>query len=92
MFRKTDKLIGDEDQNIQAKKQDILVDASNTDSANRIDRNIENLLTIANLAKSKRPKLAKSKNSDLPKANFTKVNSSGMDFLTPKARKTFIHL
>ncbi len=47
-------------------------------------RSIENLSTVL--------KLTKSKKLDLPKANFAKVNSSGPDFLTPKAKKVFIHL
>ncbi len=43
------------------------------------------------MAKSKRPKLAKSKKSDLPRANFAKVNSE-INFLTLKAKKAFINL
>ncbi len=42
-------------------------------------------------ANSKKSKLTKSKNSDLLKANFARVNSE-MDFLTPKTKKAFIHL
>ncbi len=44
------------------------------------------------MAKSKKLKSTKYKKSDLLKANFAKVNSSGMDFLTFKAKKAFIHL
>ncbi len=36
--------------------------------------------------------MTKFKKLDLLKANFAKVNSSGMDFLTLKAKKTFIYL
>ncbi len=49
------------------------------------------MLTIANLAKSKKSKLTQSRKSDLSKANFAKVNSR-IDFLTPKAKKAFIYL
>ncbi len=43
------------------------------------------------MTKSKKPKLTKSKKSDLSKANFVKINSR-TDFLTCKAKKAFIHL
>ncbi len=49
-----------------------------------VGRSIKNLSIVA--------KLAKSKKSDLLKANFIKINSFGTDFLTLKAKKTFIHL
>ncbi len=45
--------------------------------------------TVIKSAKSKRPKLAKFKKLNLPKA---KTNSSRMDFLISEAKKTFIHL
>ena len=52
-------------------------------SSSSVGRNIKNLSTIAKWTKSKR--------SDLPKAQFAKINF-GTDFLTLKAKKTFIHL
>ncbi len=51
----------------------------------------ENLSTAAKSVKSKKSQLTKSKKSDLPKANFAKVNSR-TDFLTSKAKKAFIYL
>ncbi len=76
------------------KNKDISSNTTGTNSG-RIGRSIKNLSTIANLAKSKKsdltkskkPKLTKSKKSDLPKANFTKLNSFEIDFLTPEAKK-----
>ena len=54
----------------------------------RVDRSIENLLIITNLAKSKKSKLTKPKKSDLinVKANIR------TDFLIFGAKKAFIHL
>ncbi len=49
-------------------------------------KSFENLSTTVKSAESKKPKLTKSKKSDLPKAN------SGTDFLTPEAKKAFIYL
>ncbi len=60
-------------------------------SGSGVDGSIKNLSIIANLAKSKKSKSTKSKKSDLPKANFAKVNSE-TDFLTLEAKKAFIHL
>ncbi len=73
------------------KNQNIINSTAEADS-DEIDRNIENLLTIANLVKSKRPNSAKPKMSDLSKANFAKVIFLGVDFLTLGAKKTFIYL
>ena len=66
-------------------------DAAASDSSGAsggIGESIKNLSTAANLAKSKKAKLTKLKKLDLPntKANF------GTDFLTPGAKKAFIHL
>ncbi len=69
------------------KNQDIPASAG----GGRIGESFENLSTAAKLAKSKKSKSTKSKKSDLPKANFAKINF-GTDFLTPKAKKAFIHL
>ncbi len=65
------------------KSQDITSSTTRTNGV-EIGKSIKNLSTIA--------KLTKSKKSDLAKANFPKVNSSGTDFLTFEAKKTFIHL
>ena len=53
-----------------------------------IDGSIENLSTVANLAKSKKAKSTKFKKSDLlnVKANFE------TDFLIPEAKEAYIHL
>ncbi len=48
---------------------------------------IENLLTIANLAKSKRPKSVKSQKSDLLKTNFAKLISLERIILLLKPKK-----
>ncbi len=50
-----------------------------------MDKSIQNLLTAAKSAKFKKPKLIKTK-----KLDFAKANSSGIDFLTSKAKKAFI--
>lgn len=50
-------------------------------------RDIENLLTVANLAKFKKSDLIKSK-----KSNFVKANFSEMDFFILETKKVFIHL
>ncbi len=49
--------------------------------------NIKNLSNAAKLAKSKKPKLIKTKKSD-----FVRANSFRTHFLTSKAKKAFIHL
>ncbi len=67
-------------------------DASASTGGGGVGGNFENLSTIAKSAKSKKSKSTKSKKSDLPKASFAKINSSGTDFLTPEANKAFIHL
>ena len=87
----TDKSISNKSQNTQAKNQDILSAVGRAHS-DKISRSIKNLSIIANLANSKISKSIKSKKSDLLKANFVKANSSETDFLTPKAKKTFIYL
>ncbi len=88
MFQTTNESTGDETQSIQAENQDT-PSATGRAGGYGVVGSFENLLTIAKLAKSK--KSTKSKKSDLLKANFVKVNS-GTDFLTTKAKKTFIHL
>ena len=70
------------------KNQDILSGTTRVDGG-KVSRNIENLSIVVNLAKSKKPQLAKSKKLDLLKV---KANSSKTDFLTSKAQKTFIYL
>ncbi len=59
--------------------------------SNGIGWSFENLSTVAKSTKSKKSKLIKSKKSDLPKVNFTKVNSR-TDFLTFETKKAFIYL
>lgn len=84
--------------NTNKKNQDIFSGITRIDDS-RIDKNIKNLLIIANLTKfkksdltkSKKPKLIKSKKSDLSKFNFIKINSE-TDFLAFKTKKTFIYL
>ena len=64
------------------KNQEVLNITTKTKS-DGVGGSIKNLLTIINLAKSKKPKLIKSKKSDLSnvKANF------GTDFLISRAKK-----
>lgn len=69
------------------KSQDIPCDTSSNSSGISISKSIKNLSTIVNLAKSKKSDLAEFKKSDLPKANFTKDNSSGTDFHTLKPKR-----
>ncbi len=88
--------IGNDNLDAQAsghkEKQDRIAGASSA-SGGRVDGSIKNLSIAAKLAKSKKPKLTKPKKSDLVKAqNFSKANSFGTDFLTPKAKKAFIYL
>lgn len=92
------KTIGNNNLDIQAyqnkKNQDAPNDVGSSGNDN-VSRDIENLLTIIKLAKSKKPNLAKSKKSGLTKAkklDFSKANFSETDFLTFEAKKTFIHL
>ncbi len=87
-LRTTNKSTGDETQSTQAENQDAPSAAGGV-GGGRVGGSFENLSTATKLAKSK--KLTKSKRSDLPKANFTKVNF-GTDFLTIEAKKAFIHL
>ncbi len=81
----------DEALSTQATKNEKNQDAPANTGGGRVGRNIKNLSTIANLAESKKSKLTKSKKSDLPKANFAKINSR-TDFLTFEAKKAFINL
>ena len=76
--------------NISKKNQDIPNNTVRTNNV-RVDRNIKNLSTVTNLAKSKKLDLTKSKKSDLPKANFAKINFE-IDFLISEAKKIFIYL
>ncbi len=82
----TNESNGNETQSIQAEDQDAPGAVGGGDGE-KIDGSIENLSTIAKLAKSKKPKLTKTKKSD-----FVKTNSFETDFLTPEAKKAFIHL
>ena len=70
------------------KTEAILAGANSGGAGDKVGESIENLSTIANLAKSKKSKSIKPKNSDLlnAKANF------GMDFLIFWTKKTFIYL
>ncbi len=90
MLRTTNESIGDETQSTQAENQDVPSAACGA-SGGGVGGSFENLSTAAKSAKSKKSKLTKPKKSDLPKANFARVNS-GTDFLTPEAKKAFIHL
>ena len=87
MLRTTNKPTGNKLQSTYTKNQNALGIAGRADMG-KMGRNIKNLSTIANLAKSKKSKLTKPKKSDLSnaKANFQP------DFLSFKAKKTFIHL
>ena len=69
-------------------KKNLEVQSSTTGAGrSRVGRSFENLSTTTKSAKSKKPKLTKSKKLDLVKAN-----SSGMDFHTFGAKKVFIYL
>lgn len=60
-----------------------------------ISESIENLSIIKNLTKFKKPDLARFKKLKLVKTrklDFAIAQTSRTDFLTPKAKKTFIHL
>ena len=78
--------------NTQATKnkgnETVAASGDNIGTGSRVGRNIKNLLTVANLAKSKKKKSTMLKKSDLSnaKANF------GIDFLTLRAKDAFIHL
>ncbi len=75
MLQTTNKLTGDETQSTQAENQDAPGAAGGVGGAG-VGRSFENLSTAVKSAESKKPKLTKSKKSDLAKAN------SGTDFLT----------
>ncbi len=85
MLRTTTKSTGDKTQSTQAENQDA-PDATGRPSVGRVGGSFENLSTAIKSATSKKPKLTKSKKSDLAKAN------SGTDFLTLKVKKAFIYL
>ncbi len=85
MLRATNMSIGNETQSTQAENQDAL-GAVGRVGGGGVGRSFENMSTARKSAESKKPKLTKSKKSDLAKANF------GTDFLTPEAKKAFIHL
>lgn len=64
---------------------------ANSDSVgNGICGYIENLSTVANLIKAKKPNLTKSKKTKNMK--FAMVHFFRTDFLTLKAKEAFIHL
>ncbi len=90
MLRTTNESIGDETQSTQPENQDAPSAASRA-GGGRVGGSFENLSTTAKSAKFKKSKSTKPKKSDLLKTNFAKINSR-TDFLTPKAKKTFIHL
>ncbi len=90
MLRTTNELTEDETQSTQAENQDSPIVAGGAGGGG-VGGSFENLLTAAKSAKSKKSKLTKPKKLDLPKAIFARVNSR-TDFLTPKAKKAFIHL
>ncbi len=85
MLRTIDKSTGNKSQSTQAENHDAS-GAIGRAGSGRIGISFENLSTAVKSAKSKNPRLTKSKKSDLTKANF------GMDFLTPRAKEAFIHL
>ncbi len=85
MLQTTNESTGDEIQSTQAENQDA-PGAAGGAGGGGVGRSFENLSTTVKSAESKKPKLTKSKKSDLAKAN------SGTDFLTPEAKKAFIHL
>ncbi len=92
MLQTTNELNQNKTQSTHTENQDVPGAADETDGG-KVGRSIKILSTAAKSAKSKKPKLTKPKKSDLVKTqNFAKANSSGTDFLTPKARKAFIHL
>ena len=78
MLQMTDKSIRNDTQRTQAKNQDIL-DIIGGASSVRVGRSIKNLSITVKLTKPK-------------KSDSAKNNSSRTDFLTPKAKKAFIHL
>ncbi len=79
--------IDDETLSTQATKNEKNQDALGGDDGTSGDANINNQSTAANVAKSKKPTLTKTKKSD-----FAKVNSSGTDCLTQETKKAFIYL
>ncbi len=85
MLRTTNESTGDETQSTQAENHDAPGAAGGAGGGGG-GGSFENLSTAVKSAKFKKPKLTKSKKSDLAKAN------SGTDFLTPEAKKVFIHL
>ena len=84
ILQTTDKSTRNKAQSTQTEKQNVLNGVSSASDADGIDGSIKNLSTVV--------KSTKSKKSDLLKANFVKVNSSGTGFLTCKAKKAFIYL
>ncbi len=85
MLWTTDKSTGNEPSSTQVENQDAL-DTANGASRDGIGGSFENLSTAVKSAKSKKPKLTKSKKSNLVKANFR------TDFLTSGAKEAYIHL
>lgn len=70
----------------QVQKQNKIYAANDTDSI-KVDRVIENLLTIIKLPKTKKLYLTKTKKVDFAIADFYRT-----DFFILKAKKDFIHL
>ncbi len=85
ILRTTNEPTGEEIQNTQPENQNA-PGATGGATGGGVGGNFENLSTAVKSAKSKKPKLTKSKKSDLVKAN------PRTDFLTPKSKKAFIHL
>ncbi len=90
MLRTTNESTGDETQSTQAENQDIPSPVGGAGGGG-FGRSFEKLSTAIKSAKSKKSNLTKPKKSDLPKANFARVNS-GTDFLTSEEKKAFIRL
>lgn len=75
------------------KIRDVISSINDVGGVDNIDGNIKNLLNLSKVAKSKnltnskKLNLAKVKNSDFAKANYSKT-----DFLPSKAKNAFTHL
>ncbi len=78
MLQTTNESTRDENQSTQATENERNQGALSGIDSGSVDRDIKNLSSVVKSAKSKKP-------------NFAKANS-GTDFLTPKAKKAFIHL
>ncbi len=79
ILRTTDKSTGNMFQSILVNASKKNQDTPSSVSDGGVNRDIKNLLSIVKLVKSKKP-------------NFTKANFFGKEFLTSRAKKTFIYL